>query len=182
MSIVFRGKTKKGRDIIVRYPEIGDVEKMLQFINEASEERTFISSQGEKETLESETKYLKDKLKTIKEAKSVQLLAFCNNELVGESEIHMMDKVEKHIGIFGITIRKGFRGEGMGKLLMDLVLKEAKGKIPDIRIVTLDVFSTNSIAKDLYKKMGFVEYGMLPEGIYRNGQFEDSVLMYKKLS
>lgn len=182
MNIVFQGKTKKGREIVVRYPEIGDVEKMLQFINEASKERTFISYQGEVETLKSETKYLKEKLKAIKDKKSVQLLAFCNNELVGEGEIHMMDKVEKHIGIFGITIRKGFRGEGMGKLLMDLVLKEAEGKIQDIRIVTLDVYSTNSIARDLYKKMGFTEYGMLPEGIGRLGKFEDSVLMYKKLS
>jgi ribosomal protein S18 acetylase RimI-like enzyme len=93
----------------------------------------------------------------------------------------MMDKTEKHIGVFGIAINHDFRGGGIGKLLMDLVLKEAKDKLPDIKIVTLGVYSTNDIAKSLYKKMGFVEYGMLPEGITRSGKFEDEFLMYKNI-
>jgi len=181
MNIVFQGKTKKGKEIIIRYPEIGDVENMLNFINTISDERTFITYQGEHETLKSEEKYLKEKLKAIEDKKSVQLLAFWNNELVGESEIHMMEKTEKHIGVFGITIKKDFRGEGLGKLLMELVLKEAAEKIPDIKIATLDVYATNGIARDLYKKMGFTEYGILPEGIVRAGKFEDCVLMYKKI-
>ena len=181
MEIIFQGKTKKEKDILIRYPEISDVEEMLGFINEVSKEKTFISYQGEEETLKSETKYLKLKLKAIKDKKSVQLLAFCNNQLVGESEIHMMDKVEKHIGIFGITVKKDLRGEGLGKLLMELVLKEAKKKIPGIKIITLDVYSTNDIARGLYKKMRFVEYGLLPNGISRSGKFEDAVLMYKNI-
>lgn len=181
MKISFQGKTKKGREIVIRYPEIGNVEKMLNFINEVSRERTFIRYQGEEETLKSETRYLKLKLKAIRNKKSVQLLAFFNNKLVGESEIHMMDKTEKHIGIFGITVKKDFRGEGLGKLLMGLVLKEAKEKIPEIKIATLDVYSTNDIARSLYKKMGFVEYGLLPNGVSRNGKFEDVVLMYKNI-
>lgn len=181
IKIVFQGKTKTGKDILVRYPEIGDVGEMLEFINEISKEKTFISYQGEEETLESETKYLKLKLKAIKNKKSVQLLTFRNNKLVGESEIHMMDKTEKHIGIFGITVKKDFRGEGLGKLLMGLVMREAKEKIPGIKIVTLGVYSTNGVARGLYKKMGFTEYGLLPNGITRNEKFEDAVLMYKNI-
>jgi hypothetical protein len=30
--------------------------------------------------------------------------------------------------------------------------------------------------------MGFVDYGLLPEGITRNNKFEDAVLMYKKIN
>ena len=124
---------------------------------------------------------LDDKLKAIEDKKSVQLLVFCDNKLVGESEIHMMEKTQKHIGIFGITIGKGFRGEGVGKLLMNLILKEANKNIPEIKIITLDVYSTNDIARGLYKKMGFAEYGILPGGITRNNKFEDAVLMYKNI-
>jgi len=181
MKVIYQGKTKTGREIIIRYSEMGDVEELLRFINELSNEKTFIAYQGEKETIKSETKYLKEKLKAIKDKKSVQLLAFFNDKLVGEGEIHMMEKVEKHIGVFGIMINHGFRGEGIGKLLMDLVLKEAKKSIPEIKIVILDVYSTNDIARSLYKKMGFTEYGTLPNGISRVEKFEDMVMMYKNI-
>jgi ribosomal protein S18 acetylase RimI-like enzyme len=182
MNIIYKGKTRIGKEITIRNAVLSDVTEMLRFINELSDEQTFITYQGEHETLESETKYLKDKLKAIKDKKSVQLLVFCDNKLVGESEIHMMEKTQKHIGVFGITISQGFRGEGTGKLLMDLILKEAKKNIPEIKIITLDVYSTNDIARGLYKKMGFKEYGVLPEGISRIGKFEDMVLMYKKIT
>lgn len=181
MKIVFQGKIKTKEDILVRYPEPNDVEEMLKYINGLSKERTFIRYQGEQETLESETKYLKSRLEAIGNKKAVHLLAFSNNKLVAATDIHMMDKTEKHVGIFGISVIKDFRGKGLGKLLMELILKEAKSKISDIKIVTLGVYSTNDIAKSLYKKLGFIEYGMLPNGITRGGKFEDAVLMYKNI-
>jgi RimJ/RimL family protein N-acetyltransferase len=181
MDIVYQGKINNGKEIAIRRSCMEDVGELLRFINELSDEKTFIRVQGEHETLKSETKYLKEKLKAIKAKKSVQLLAFYDNKLVGESEIHMLDKTEKHIGIFGISISKGFRGQGLGNQLTNLILKEAKEKIPDIKIVTLDVYAQNDIARGLYKKMGFAEYGILPNGISRNGKFEDSVLMYKNI-
>lgn len=174
-------KIRAGNDILVRSPEVGDVKEMLKFINELSKERTFIRYQGEQETLESETKYLESRLEAIKNKKAVHLLAFSENKLIAATEIHMMDKTEKHVGIFGISVIKDFRGKGLGKLLVELVLKEAKKEIPDIKIVTLEVFSTNDIAKGLYKKLGFIEYGMLPNGITRGGKFEDAILMYKNI-
>lgn len=179
MEIVFQGKTKKGTEIFVRYPEAGDVEEMLQYINELSKEKTFIRYQGEQETLESESKWLEERLNQIKNKKAVHLLAFYNDKLVGATEIHMMDKTEKHIGILGISISKDFRGNGLGKLLVELILKEAKRKILAIKIVTLQVYSTNDIAKNLYEKIGFVDYGLLPNGIIRGEKLEDTVLMYK---
>ena len=181
MRTVYQETTKKGKDILVRYPEIGDMEEMLKFINELSKEKTFIRYQGEEETPESETKYLKSILEAIKNKKAVHLLVFINNKLVAKSDINKMDKTEKHIGKLGISVKKDFRGEGLGKILIELILKEAKEKIPGIKIVTLEVFSTNDIARNLYKKYGFIEYGMLPNGISRGEKFEDTVLMYKNI-
>ena len=109
------------------------------------------------------------------------LLVFCKNKLIGASDIHMMDKTEKHIGVLGISIAKNFRGEGVGKILMNLVEEEAKKKLPDLKMITLGVYSPNTVARDMYKKIGFVEYGMLPNGITRGGKFENAVLMYKNI-
>lgn len=181
MNTVFQGKTRTGKEIILRYPEMGDLETLLQFINDLSDEHTFIRYQGEHETLESEKKFLENRLKQIEDKKSVHLLAFCNDTLVGASEIHMLDKTEKHVGVFGISIVKSFRGEGIGKILMENVISEAAKQMPELKIITLEVYSTNTTAKELYKKMGFVEYGLLPEGISRGNNFEDAVLMYKNI-
>ena len=181
MNIIYQGKTKTGKEIVVRYPKMGDLKEMLAFINNLSDERTFVRYQGEHETVVSEKKYLKGRLEAIKDKKAVHLLVFCNNKLIGASHIHMMDKTEKHIGVLGISIAKNFRGEGVGKILMNLVEEEAKKKLPDLKMITLEVYSPNTVARDMYKKIGFVEYGMLPNGITRGGKFENAVLMYKNI-
>jgi ribosomal protein S18 acetylase RimI-like enzyme len=181
MRTVYKGKTKKGNDILIRYPKMGDLEQLLNFINEISDERTFIRYQGEHETLKSEEKWLKRRLEEINNKKSVQLLAYSGDELIGSTEIHLRDKTEKHVGVLSITVTKNFRGEAVGKTLMGLIIKEALKKLAGLKIITLEVFSTNINAKSLYRKMGFVDYGILPEGIIRNGNFEDAILMYKKI-
>lgn len=181
MKIIYQGKTETGKEILIRYPETGDLEKLLNFINELSDEKTFIRYQGEHETKESEEEWLKVRLKEIESKKTVHLLAFSGSELAGATEIRLRDMTEKHIGVFGITIAKTFRGNGIGKVLMDLIVKEAIKELPGLRIITLEVFSTNDIAKSLYRKVGFVDYGVLPEGVIRNDKFEDAILMYKKV-
>ena len=131
MKIIYQDKTKTGKEILIRYPETGDLEEMLNFINELSDERTFIRYQGEHETLESEKKYLESRLEEISNKKAVHLLVFHDNKLVGASDIHMRDKTEKHIGVLGIIVAKNFRREGIGKILIDLIIKEAM-KLPKI--------------------------------------------------
>jgi len=174
-------QTKKGKNIIIRYPEMSDLENMLTYINSISDERTFITKQGEHETIESEKKYIEGMIKAIRNQEAVQLLAFYNNKLVGVCDIHMDKKTGKHIGTLGITVIKEFRGEGVGKILMKLIEEEAVKNIPNLRIIILQVFAQNNIAIDLYKKSGFVQYGLLPRGIYRNESFEDEILMYKNV-
>jgi ribosomal protein S18 acetylase RimI-like enzyme len=181
MKIVYQGKTKTGKEILIRYPDIGDELKLWEYVNKLSKEKTFIRLQGEEISREDEVKYLDSQLLKITNHQCVHLLVFCGDELISASDIHMLDKTEKHIGIFGIAILNGFRGEGLGKLLMELIIKEAAKEIPDLKIVTLEVYSTNSIAQGLYQKMGFVPYGKLPNGVMRSGAFEDRLMMYKDI-
>jgi ribosomal protein S18 acetylase RimI-like enzyme len=181
MKIIYQGKTKTGKEIIIRYPNASDVREMLRFINELSDEKTFIRYQGEHETLESETKYLASRLGEIEGKKAVHLLVFSENRLIAAAEIYVLVKTEKHIGILGITVAKDSRGDGLGKLLMELVVEEAEKEIADLKIVTLEVYATNEVAQALYKKMGFIEYGKLPNGVMRSGIFEDRLMMYKNI-
>lgn len=180
-KIVYKGKTKKGKDIIIRYPVKTDLKEMWRYINKLSKEKTFVRYQGEEITLKEEKKFVKDTLKKIREKKALQLLVFYQNHLIGISGTEMYDRVVKHIGLFGISVEKEYRSEGIGKQLMTCVIEEAKKHLPDLRIITLSHFAINSIARKMYNDFGFKEYGKLPEGLFYRENYIDYIFMYKNI-
>lgn len=181
-KIVFTGQSEKGKEIIIRYPQDGDAQLMQQYINIISKERTFISFQGEEISLEDETSFLNSQLGKIEKGKAVLLLVISDGKVVGISGLEMGQRIERHIGIFGISVAKDFRGEGIGSQLMELVMSEANQNIPELEIVTLGVFANNPLAKEMYTKFGFVEYGILPQGIILEQGHQDHIFMYKIVS
>ena len=178
-KIVFKGKSDNGKEIIIRYPAKKDLKAMWEYINTLSKERTYITFQGEEVSLKEEEKFLESYLEKISKNKAIMLLAFYEGRLIGNSGIELKDKIEKHIGIFGITVAVGFRGEGIGSKLMELVLKEAKNNLPDLEIITLGVFGSNDLAKEMYQRFGFLEYGNLPNGVKLENGYVDYSYMYK---
>lgn len=143
------------------------------------QERTFIRFQGEQVNKEDEEKYLNSQLERIKSKLTVQLLVFCEGKLIGISGIDMKDKIESHIGLFGITINNDFRGEGIGSMLMKTVIEEAIKNLPMLEIIILAVYAENNLAREMYKNFGFLEYGNLPKGIKRDPSYSDHTFMYK---
>ncbi len=103
---------------------------------------------------------------------------FCNMFLVMESHgkivgyIAVMDVSPFESKIVSFAIRRDFRNKGLGKTLFSHALSEIqkKGK----RSVLLEVRMSNTIARNLYKKMGFREIGIIPS-YYHDG--EDAILM-----
>lgn len=180
-KVVFSGITKNGLEIIVRYPKQGDEYQMLEYINNISKERTFIRLQGEQLTIEEERKFLESMLTNIEKKKGVSLLVFHNKSVIGSAGITMKHMVEQHVGEFGISVAKDYRGQGIGKLLMELVLKEAEELIPELKIVILGAFATNDLAISMYKKQGFIQWGVLPDGMIKDGKHEDHIYMYKRI-
>lgn len=180
-KVVFKGKTKTGLNLVIRYLELKDTQKLTDFMNKVSQEKTFITFQGEKILLEDEKKYIDKKIKMIKEEKSVHLTAFIGDELVATSDIDMGDRTRTHVGLFGLIVSKEYRGHGIGKIIMNTIIDEATKKIKKLKIVNLAVFATNEIAQSLYKKMGFVKYGQLPQASKYKDGFVDEILMYKKI-
>lgn len=178
-KVIFEGTSKKGRPYIIRYPKDGDAEAMCDYINAVSQERTYISFQGEEQSLEEEEKFLNDQLKRIREKTGVLLLVVIDNNVVGMSGIEMSGRISKHEGLFGISIANAFRGEGIGKKLMHFVLNEAEKNISQLRIITLSVFGNNPFATTIYETFGFKEYGRLPKGVLHRGEYVDHVYMYK---
>jgi RimJ/RimL family protein N-acetyltransferase len=180
-KIVFEGLSDKGRKIVIRYPIKEDASKFCDYINILSKEKTFIRFQGEQVSLEYEEKYIENQLKKIHNHESVGLIVVCDNKIIGISLVDTKGKTESHEGGLSISIAKDYRGGGIGKKLMQLILKEAEKNIPQLRIISLGVFGNNPIAKKMYETFGFREYGRLPKGSLHKGIYVDHVYMYKNI-
>ncbi len=178
-KIILMGLTPKNRKFLIRYPLKSDVNAIWRYINALSAEKTYIRFQGEDISLENEEKLLNLQLEKIEKNVAVQLLVFTDDELIGSADVEMLNRTDRHVGELGISIAKEFRGEGIGSILMRLIMKEAVKNLPALEIMTLCVFSTNLIAISLYEKLGFMTYGILPHGVKLRDSYVDLVLMYK---
>lgn len=179
-QIVWQGNLNN-LDLSIRVTKKDDLNSLYKCINQLSQEKTFIRFQGEEVSLDEEEKYLEKMLAGIKKYQAIQLLAFSDEQLVGVTDITMKDKAQQHVGTFGITVTKKFRNKGVGALLMELILREAIKHLPQLKIIELEVFANNDVAKKLYQGFGFKEFGILPEGLRFRDKLVDAILMYKKL-
>lgn len=84
-----------------------------------------------------------------------------------------------HAGAFAVYLAEGWRGRGVGPLLIERLLAWARAH-PLIEKVTLAVFSNNPRAIAAYQKCGFYEEGRCPRDMkLDSGEYIDSVLMYQ---
>lgn len=110
------------------------------------------------------------------------LAAFLDGELVGNCGINAMSDHFKmrHRASLGISIKKKAWGLGLGKLLMEKALEQAKEN--GFTQVELGVFADNDRARYLYRKLGFTEMGCIPKAFcLKDGTYRDEVQMVKFL-
>lgn len=157
------------------------VREFQKYINSLIEEEAMILLKKKKGYKEEE-KWLKEELKNVKNKKEIMLIAEDNNKIVGISAIKLREERQNHIGELGISIKKEYRGMGLGKKLMAKVLELARKELrPRPKIIRLSVLSENKIAQNLYKKFGFKIVAKIPKQIQYKGRLLDEIIMIKKM-
>lgn len=157
--------------------DIKEVRKFQVFINSLIEEEALINL-NKKLSFKQEKSWLEEQLKKIQNRKSIYLFAETNNKIVGSTQIFLNEGRESHVGHFGITIRKGYRGIGLGGYLTGEVIMLAKKKLkPKPKIIKLEVFSMNKPAIGLYKKYNFKEVARIPKQREYKGKLYDDIIM-----
>ena len=173
-------KTLGGRKILIRKVSKGDIlraKPFLDFVNSVVEEDAKISI-NKKLTLKDEKDYLRKTLESIEKKRKVYLIAECDGQVVGSTDIELGRFRQNHIGGFGIMIRGGYRGIGLGTCLMREILKLAKKELrPAPKIINLSVCANNKPAIGLYKKMGFKAVARIPKQLQYKGKLIDEVVM-----
>jgi len=171
--------TKSGKKIEIYEPSMEKLRALLKMVNDLTKEDTFLTFHGRPITINEEKKWLQGTIQQIKNKKAYVIWAFYNEEMVGECSLNYGLSRMPHVGKLGLMVARKYRGDGIGKYLLNSTLSWAKNK--NLKIVKLSVFSDNEIAINLYQKHGFKEWGRLPKGFYRKEKYTDRVDMYKEI-
>lgn len=170
---------KNGDVVSLRYPAYEDAVELREYINRIVAEDTRILL-DHPVTLEEEQEYLSSFMASMEKDDAIKLFVIHDGQIVGAADIRRQPFKQKHVGMFGISISKDFRGMGLGREMMTVLLGQAK-KVMGLEMVMLSVSVENSTALSLYKSMGFIESGVTPKALLQNGKYEDQVSMYKML-
>ena len=150
---------------------------MVAFVNRLSEEPEIdvALSPGEFEfTVEEEEKLLRE---LVDSENSTFFVAEVDGEIIGVLNCFGgKRKATRHRAEIGISIAKGWRGQGIGNALMAAVIDWARKTKVLVRI-ELSVFARNKAGIHLYEKHGFQIEGTHPKAFFRNGKHLDSYTM-----
>jgi len=104
-------------------------------------------------------------------------VAVDEGEIVGWCDITPLPReVFAHRAELGMGLLKRYRGQGKGSLLAESAIAHARKM--GIRRIDLDVRADNEAAIKLYRALGFIEEGRIKDGIRREDEgFEDVILM-----
>ncbi len=172
---------KDGRKGIIRTAEEADAENLLNYLNQVMKDECFfimtmedIKEQGL--TIEKEKEWIQ---KHNKEG-SIAIVAEINDNIAGL--VHVINSPLKrlnHVGVLAVSILEQYRNNGLGSLLMEMIMEWAE-KNTILEKIALAVFDNNPRAIQLYHKFGFVEEGRKVKEIkFSIDHYVDSILMYK---
>ncbi len=84
-----------------------------------------------------------------------------------------------HQCLFAIIVGEKYRNKGVGRALLNYLIQNG----PKFKLETLhlEVYDGNPAIR-LYRRMGFVEYGVEPRFIKDSGQYINKIMMQKALS
>jgi len=169
-------KMKNGKSFIIKEAFVEDAPKLLMYLETISgESDNLLFGPGEFEmTLDKEEKFLQMVLES---ENDIMYLAHAGNEIIGclsysgghRNRIH-------HCGEFGVSIKKAYWNQGVGRALIEMMIEWAEKSLYCEKI-NLRVREDNVAGIALYKKLGFSQEGLMLKDMKVDGKFYNCVYM-----
>jgi RimJ/RimL family protein N-acetyltransferase len=164
-------------DYVIREARPEDAEELIAYVKRISEEPgvAIVLEPGEfKLTLEQEQQFIADRAA---EDNSLFLVAEAGGEIVGSLTLRGGGRrAIHHESVLGITVKKEWRGQGVGNTLMASAVDWAR-RSGVITRIELQVFTSNAAAIHLYQKHGFEIEGRRRRAVFREGLYHDNYVM-----
>ena len=171
-------KDSKKLNIVFRTRKASDYKDVNKFINKLVKEKAYIiviSKQNLKQTKD----WNDSKINEMKKRNTISIVVIVNGQYKGSAEISKKRHSFSHIADLGIALDASIRSSGIGTRLMNTLMRLAKENFKT-EIVTLECLKGNK-AISFYKRLGFIEYGILPNTRKREELYDDGILLYKFL-
>jgi RimJ/RimL family protein N-acetyltransferase len=165
--------------VLIREGRVEDARELIAMMQEMTQEQGvgIPLEPGEfQNTVEQEEAWIRARL----EADNSTILVAVTGE--GGEIVGLLDctggerRAARHQTILGISVKREWRGKGVGTKLMERAMEWARGS-GVVKRVQLEVFATNEGAMRLYEKLGFEKEGVRRRAFWREGKWVDSVVM-----
>jgi RimJ/RimL family protein N-acetyltransferase len=102
--------------------------------------------------------------------------AFADTRLVGTAGLSVSNRLkESHKAyMWGVFVLADFRGQGVGRELVQQVIDKAAG---NVRVLQCSVVTAQEATRRMYRAMGFVPYGLERNALCIDGDFYDEELL-----
>ena len=173
-----------GRDVLLRALSKNDLAECVRFVNSLVSERSRNPDLGvlldTRATRKSEGRWLARVVERIGTGDVVSVASFHAGRLVGNCDLRRQPfKDMKHCGELGIAVLEGYRGLGLGRRMLELVLEEAA--VAGFSVLELRVLSVNANAIRLYRSLGFRKAGSTPGKVLRGRRRIDEITMFRPI-
>jgi ribosomal protein S18 acetylase RimI-like enzyme len=110
------------------------------------------------------------------------IAAFAAGQIIGTAGFGRYPGLkEQHKGrIWGVYVAAAYRGQGIGRAMMDEVLSRARNAVGIVQVI-LTVAVTQTAAKRLYESLGFEPFGREPRALLIGEQCVDEEYMILRL-
>ena len=176
-------KTKSNKTALLRILKENDAKDLQDYMNRLSSEDTFVAYSGEIVTLEEEKRTIRSYLDSLEKGNCIPIVCEINGKIVSICRINRklnMKKRSRHIAVVVISVKKEFRGEGIGKECLAEVITQSKN-LKGVNILKLTAFADNTPAINLYEKIGFKIVARLPKQYLCKGKYQDNIIMQKEI-
>ena len=126
-------------------------------------------------TRDEEADWLGMMLAAAEKGRVIDVVAEVDGKIVGNSEVNLLTGVRSHVGELVIGIRSGYRDVGIGTKMMKTLIEESRKA--GLEVLILRTFEGNRRARHVFEKVGFVETGRIPRGVYRKDKCIDEIAM-----
>lgn len=109
---------------------------------------------------------------------SLALFAEIGEEIIGMVGSFTKDREKmKHIAnVWGMYVNSEYRGQGIGRKLLESLIEELKNH-SQIKKIRIGVVSSNTLAAELYKRLGFEVVGEFKKELFVDSKYYDELLL-----
>ncbi|MBL8017068.1 MAG: GNAT family N-acetyltransferase [Ignavibacteria bacterium] len=174
----FEKISKDKKKILIRTAQVKDASKIVKLMRDVIKEGPYTLAEPDEYNTTAADEAAKIRRCRDKHGK-IYLVAEYKDEIAGFICLDSWPTRRTwHTGLFSVYLKKKWRSKGVGSMLIKAMLDWGKTD-PVNRKISLAVFSTNKDAIAFYRKLGFKNEGCCKRDMIIDGEYVDSVLMYK---